>query len=195
MFFSKKSKEEKQAKAQERYAELTAKIQNIQMRINIVSGERNITMGNKELTMIQSSEGIVEFKHIPGRFLYTGYEYGDKSQRSAGKAAAGALIGGALTGGAGAIVGAAIGGRRKDKSTAVVYLINENTGKEFEITIRCDGALHTQLGRFSVATSQQLPGTTVASNPEELLTFKNLLDAGAITEEEYSAKKQQILGL
>lgn len=195
MFFSKKSKEEKQAKAKERYAELTAKLQNIQMPIHIVSGERNITMGNKDLTMIQSNEGIVEFKHIPGRFIYTGYEFGDKSQRSAGKAAAGALIGGALTGGAGAIVGAAIGGRRKDKSTAIVYLIKEDTGKEFEITIRCDGALHSQLGRFNVATSQQLPGTTVTLNAEELLTYKSLLDAGAITEEEYNFKKQQILGL
>ena len=34
-----------------------------------------------------------------------------------------------------------------------------------------------------------------ASNAEELMKFKQLLDAGAITQEEYDAKKQQLLGL
>ncbi|MBR0429053.1 MAG: SHOCT domain-containing protein [Lachnospiraceae bacterium] len=34
-----------------------------------------------------------------------------------------------------------------------------------------------------------------ASNAEELMKFKQLLDAGAITQEEYDSKKQQLLGL
>ena len=37
--------------------------------------------------------------------------------------------------------------------------------------------------------------TTASSDADELLKFKELLDAGAITEEEYEAKKKQILGL
>lgn len=34
-----------------------------------------------------------------------------------------------------------------------------------------------------------------ASSADELIKFKNLLDAGAITQEEYNAKKKQLLGL
>jgi len=33
------------------------------------------------------------------------------------------------------------------------------------------------------------------ATPEDLLKFKELLDAGAITQEEYNAKKKQVLGL
>ena len=37
--------------------------------------------------------------------------------------------------------------------------------------------------------------TAQSSGADELLKFKELLDAGAITEEEYEAKKKQILGM
>lgn len=33
------------------------------------------------------------------------------------------------------------------------------------------------------------------SSADEILKYKNLLDAGAITEEEYNAKKRQLLGI
>lgn len=53
------------------------------------------------------------------------------STRSAGKAAAGAIIGGALTGGVGLLAGAAIGGRKKDDS---IILLTINYGvAELEI--------------------------------------------------------------
>lgn len=58
--------------------------------------------------------------------------------RSAGKAAAGAIVGGLLTGGLGAIAGAAVGGRKKDESTAVItfeegdQLYVRLTAKEYE---------------------------------------------------------------
>ena len=37
--------------------------------------------------------------------------------------------------------------------------------------------------------------SNVASTPEQLKQFKELLDAGVITQEEFDAKKKQILGL
>lgn len=43
-------------------------------------------------------------------------------KRSLGKAATGAVIGGVLTGGIGALAGAAIGGRSKDKSVIVLTI-------------------------------------------------------------------------
>ena len=43
--------------------------------------------------------------------------------------------------------------------------------------------------------SEDSQPATQSSDADELLKFKGLLDAGAITEEEYEAKKKQILGL
>lgn len=50
----------------------------------------------------------------------TKLEWDEKGKRSAGSAAAGAIIGGVLTGGVGLLAGAAIGGRKKDNSLAVM---------------------------------------------------------------------------
>ncbi|MCM3129035.1 hypothetical protein ACFQ3J_08685 [Paenibacillus provencensis] len=47
-------------------------------------------------------------------------EWDEKGKRSGGKAAAGAIVGGVLTGGLGLLAGAAIGGRKKDNSLAVI---------------------------------------------------------------------------
>ncbi|MEK3756731.1 hypothetical protein MHB73_21060 [Bacillus sp. FSL K6-6483] len=59
-----------------------------------------------------------------------GMEWMEKGKRSGGKAAAGALVGGLITApvtwGAGAIVGAAIGGRRKDDSVVAVAFTEDN---------------------------------------------------------------------
>lgn len=54
------------------------------------------------------------------------------SYRSAGKAAAGAIVGGVLTGGAGLIAGAALGGRRRSKSTFLV-VFDDGIHLSFEI--------------------------------------------------------------
>lgn len=56
------------------------------------------------------------------------------SHRSAGKAAAGAIIGGVLTGGIGAIAGAAIGGRKKDDS--VIYVTCKYGVAEVELMFK-----------------------------------------------------------
>lgn len=50
----------------------------------------------------------------------TKLEWDEKGQRSAGKAAAGAIIGGVLTGGIGLLAGAAIGAKKKDNSLAII---------------------------------------------------------------------------
>lgn len=50
----------------------------------------------------------------------------EESYRSAGGAAAGAIIGGVLTGGIGLLLGAAIGGRRRNKNA---YLVTFSDGQ------------------------------------------------------------------
>ena len=64
--------------------------------------------------------------------------------------------------------------------------------------------IEEKLDNLAVAKEQEsvvcqaapLPGqNNTLSAPDELMKWKQLLDAGAITEEEYSAKKKQLLGL
>ncbi|WP_263707976.1 hypothetical protein [Shouchella tritolerans] len=66
----------------------------------------------------------------------TSLSWGEKGKRSIGKAAAGALVGGALTAGAGAVVGAAIGGRKKDNSVAIMTV--KDGAVEHTLYFRCN---------------------------------------------------------
>lgn len=58
--------------------------------------------------------------HFPKKMKITKIEWEHKEGRSAGGSAVGAIGGGLLAGPLGLIAGAAIGGRKKDVSTAVV---------------------------------------------------------------------------
>lgn len=66
-------------------------------------------------------------------------EWEEAHIRSVGKAAAGAIVGGVLTGGIGLLAGAALGGRRKEDSTAILVL-QDSAGKESKIHIKLKGA-------------------------------------------------------
>ena len=58
----------------------------------------------------------------------------EKTNRSLGKAAAGAVIGGVLTGGIGLLAGGLLGGRKKDVSN--VYITIAPNGKEVDIILK-----------------------------------------------------------
>lgn len=81
-----------------------------------------------------NEEGIVDIKKKKYHFL--GMDTNLSHKRSGGKAAAGAIVGGVLTGGVGAIAGAAIGGRRKDDSTAMLDFMEVETGKVFSVQVK-----------------------------------------------------------
>ncbi len=58
----------------------------------------------------------------------------EKSKRSLGKSAAGAIIGGVLTGGIGLVAGGLIGARSKNDS--VIYLTIAPNGKELNVMLK-----------------------------------------------------------
>lgn len=58
----------------------------------------------------------------------------EKSSRSAGKTAAGAIVGGVLTGGVGLLIGGAIGASKKNKSN--IYITIDYDGKNFEVIFK-----------------------------------------------------------
>lgn len=103
-----------------------------------VIGGKNLlpkSIGNV-YTMVEDKdeEGVVVIKKK--KYYFLGMNTNLAHKRSAGKAAAGAIIGGALTGGVGAIAGAAIGGRRKDDSTATLDFMEVGGGRVFSVQVK-----------------------------------------------------------
>lgn len=128
-----------------------------------------------------------------------------------------AVAGGLLFGGVGAIVGGVTGGKKtkgvctsmkiritlKNAHTDTVYitLINTETKtngfiyKTMQSSAQlCISALDIIADQNSTEEMSNLESETVSS-ADEILKFKNLLDAGIITQEEFEAKKKQLLGL
>lgn len=142
----------------------------------------------------EHGEGVVKVK---GKlYYYLGAHKEESHTRSAGKAAAGAIIGGALTGGVGAIVGAAVGGKKKDASSFFVDFMDIETKQEFTVQVKqAKGHFH-DVNQFRVAN---IPLDTteenIQSSADEIKKFKELLDADVITQEEFDAKKKELLGI
>lgn len=76
-------------------------------------------------------------------FVVTEIDWDEKHSRSAGKAAAGAILGGLATGGIGLIAGAAIGGKKKDESTVTISVTEGSVS--YHIQVRCNQAEFAKL--------------------------------------------------
>lgn len=128
----------------------------------------------------------------------------------------GAVVGATLFGGVGAIVGSNTG-KKHGKSTC--------TSMKIKITVRSmecpteyieiigfetkkDGMIYKTLAKQAqeclsilgvicdqAAPAADAPAQQAVSDADEILKFKQLLDAGVITQEEFNAKKAQLLGL
>lgn len=110
-----------------------------------------------------------------------------------------AVIGAAVAGPVGAIVGAATAKTETHKAYS-----KENISIRFVLplgesnlpTMVYPGGTTDFLRSCKAGAERpQVATSTASSAADELLKFKQLLDMGAITEEEYNAKKTQLLGL
>ncbi|MFZ2588126.1 SHOCT domain-containing protein [Paucilactobacillus nenjiangensis] len=123
-----------------------------------------------------------------------------------------AVVGSAIDGGVGAIVGAVTGGKQYDVITKMALTLNLTDNRFEEITfikkeIKTDSKEYlTQLDIYKKVQSKldsiiqentepapaQLENTSEA---DEILKFKNLMDQGIITPDDFEAKKKQLLKL
>ncbi len=105
--------------------------------MEFIGGHPNFKPG-KVINMRKDKNGKVLFTSLLGNveLKIVNYSWGEQSKRSAGKAATGAIIGGALTGGVGLIAGAAIGGKRQDNS--VLHMSVEQNGVMYHLQFRAD---------------------------------------------------------
>lgn len=119
-----------------------------------------------------------------------------------------AAIGGVLFGGAGAMVGAVTGNRKEscsklqikltvnnaDKSAEYIKFIDKKVNKSSTTYITAFNEAQECLSTLEIICSHK--ENVVSGHPaDEIMKFKELLDLGAITEEEYEAKKKQMLGI
>lgn len=118
-----------------------------------------------------------------------------------------ALVGGMIAGGTGAVIGASTGGKEFDKigELSITVLFKDGSDKKlfFINDEKSDSLLAQQaqsrFDRTSIlltkvvnANKNNINGTSYKDELEEL---KALLDEGIITQEEFTEKKKQILGL
>lgn len=127
-----------------------------------------------------------------------------------------AVVGGALLGGVGAIVGATTGGKQYDVITELSVSINlsnpdttrniklintETKASSFVFTnaLKQAEAITSLLERVAKVTEEQKLETVKKDKLPDAVTeikrFKKLLDDGVLTQEEFNAKKKQLLGL
>ena len=111
--------------------------------------EEGKSMVNRIAIMKGREPGEVEIGTLFGRkfFKFSRITWERSSERNIGKAAGGAIAGTLIAGPLGTIAGAAIGGKKKDTSTAYVYLIDEN-GTEHEVHIACNKDQYKQIARI-----------------------------------------------
>lgn len=121
-----------------------------------------------------------------------------------------ALVGGALLGATGAIIGASRGKKQIEtcRSLSVQVTINDPDSPNFSIPlITSQTKTDSFTYRVSVQAAQNIISSfeymqncskcnsSSTSAADEIKKFKDLLDSGTITSEEFAAKKKQLLGL
>ena len=99
------------------------------------------------LTDKKKGDGVVTIKKK--NYYYLGSHLEQSHTRSAGKTAAGAIIGGVLTGGVGAVVGGAIGARKKDTSLIWIDLADYETKQEFSIQVKPYNKSQNKISEFT----------------------------------------------
>lgn len=133
-----------------------------------------------------------------------------------GKMATGAIIGTLLMPGVGTAVGAAIGAGAKSKSktnsnsnthtvssqsekdsTAIIKLKNVQDGTIHSLTVNCNTQIDSKIRCFIIDEEKNTSDLSkdFSDSLKGIKALKELLDMGAITEEEFEQKKQQLLNL
>lgn len=145
--------------------------------------------GDKGLRMIYSFDEVAGYESdVPDDLTVT------ETKGGIGRA----VIGAAVAGPVGAIVGAATAktetrkGRSKE-NVSIRFVLS--LGESSLPTTVYPGGMTSFLKSCKASQEKPQAAAPAVSCADELLKFKQLLDMGAITEEEYSLKKSQLLGL
>lgn len=173
----------------------------IKTNIDILNGKEQLKDKGSIFKLSQHKHGEVEisvdYHNTPEVFRLIKWERVENIQKSAFDIAGWSLIGSTF-GNAGAIAGAMGANIGKDKSVATLYLKRLN-GEKVALVIKCDKKVLEKLSMLIVAEEDQATSQTATeaqpSAADEIIKFKQLLDAGILTQEEFDVKKKQLLGI
>ena len=122
--------------------------------------------------------------------------------RSAGKAAAGAIVGGLLTGGIGLLAGAALGGKRRKENQ--LHFVIKYMNKDCEVLIspsndipKIYAGLKTLVTKQTIqpAIENEASNRTNLDTTSEIEKLYDLLQKGILTQNEFDTKKKLLLGI
>ncbi|MGE7839630.1 SHOCT domain-containing protein [Lysinibacillus sp. NPDC093712] len=173
----------------------------IKTTIDILNGKEQLKDKGSIFKLSQNKQGEVEisvdYHNTPEVFRLIKWERVENIQKSAFDIAGWSLIGSTF-GNAGAIAGAMGANIGKDKSVATLYLKRLN-GEKVALVIKCDKKVLEKLSMLIVAEGEEVVAQTVTevqpSVADEIIKFKQLLDEGILTQDEFDAKKKQLLGI
>lgn len=121
-----------------------------------------------------------------------------ETYRSAGKAVAGAVIGGLLTFGVGTLVGAAVGGKRRRENH--LHLVVRYMDTDCEIFLKPSKHMAQIYSEFKLLMTKQTkkpeldtPVSQALDSASQLHKLAELRDKGILTNEEFEKEKQKIL--
>lgn len=109
-------------------------------------------MLSKKTKITQTQTGVVKIGLKDYKFV--GWGWNEQKYRSVGKAAVGAIAGTVVGGGLLGIAGAAVGGKRRDESKAVVHLRALDTNRLIQLIINCDIKTVSGLGKLTLSEEQ-----------------------------------------
>ena len=181
-------------------------------RQNVFSPTQKLKSFMSEVITIDSTNqlfvfgDIAKMKQTPIFYAFNevdGYEFEVVGQKTVTKKKGGitrALVGGAIAGPVGALVGSGTA-KEETKTTGGTQLLkinfNTHTGKNQRICSNAPTGFTNFLDDCMAIeeTTNEQQSTSINNSADEIIKFKALLDQGIITQEEFEAKKKQLLGL
>ncbi|MEY9976609.1 SHOCT domain-containing protein [Lysinibacillus sp. RC79] len=171
----------------------------IKLNLTVLNGKEQLKERGYNYVLKQIKPGFVDIvidSKEPETFELIKWERVENIQKSAFDIAGWSIIGSKI-GNAGAIAGAMGANIGKDKSVATLFLKREN-GDKVPLIIKCDKKALEKLSLFIVSEDAEETQPVVQnqiSAADEILKFKQLLDEGILTQEEFDTKKKQLLGI
>lgn len=161
-----------------------------------INGKRSVFIAFEETEVLLTfTNGFKPIKKVIKPDDIIEIELNQENYRSAGKAAAGAIIGGILTGGIGLLAGAALGGKRR-KENQLKLIIKENN-QELDIFLESSTTIPKVYAEFKRLMSLQTIKPVKASDTndiaEQIEKLHNLLEKGILTQEEFNSQKIKLL--
>ena len=157
----------------------------------------------KSFTANRNSQTVFKYNELLG---YTPIFVGGKIKKHHGITRA--IVGGALAGPIGALVGAGTGGKEFESVKRLGLTLNLTDNRFVTILlISSETKLDSLSGKVSTNSYNKLTGkfdqiliinskdSSTVPSADEIRKYKELVDEGIITQEEFNAKKKELLGL